>query len=497
MKIALIFPNYFRKNFFFVPGAFHLPLGLSMIAAVLRNAQHEVQVIDATAERLNIRMIEKRIYKFQPDVIGMTTNVAFARKSMMTAKWLKSKFKKVPIILGGPHATVEYETLLHEGCCDVVVVGEGERTILDLIDAIEKKKNYREVKGIAFFDASSNKIKLTDPQQSIENLDELPYPAWDLFPSPRKYFFATRGSRFFPVMTSRGCPYGCINCTKNIHGYKLRYRSVQNIIGEIKYLHDKFGMNEIFIVDDNFNYNVARAEEICDEIGKLDFKFLIKFTNGLRADKITPRLAWKLKQAGTYEIALGIESGNQEIVDKIGKKLDLHAVTRAISILKKLQIRVDGFFMTGLPYETVHTFVETKKFVLNSGLDFVNFFKVVPFKGTKLYDIILENGKIIDLNPVETNFFSFQAPMFELKNLPAELVELALFDLYRSFFFRRQTIAFLITHFKPNFWRWYVNFGIQMIMNVFLSRKQDYGHLKETVLKKLSDKNKAKYIDEK
>src|SRR5271157_236285 len=489
MKIVLIFPNYFRKNFFFAPGAFHLPLGLAMIAAVLRKAGHDVHVIDATAERMNIHEVEKRVAAIEPSIIGITSNIAVSRKAIITARWLKARFKTTRIIFGGPFATIEYNVLLSKKCCDFVVLGEGETTIVDLIDALQNDNPISAIQGIAYVDETSNAVLVTQPGVFIEDLDSLPFPAWDLFPTPRKYFFATRGRNFYPLMTSRGCPYGCINCTQIIHGYKLRYRSIENIIEEIRFIHDKFNMNELFIIDDNFNFDVDRAEKICDAIIGLDFKFHIKFSNGLRADKITPRLVWKLKRAGTYEVALGIESGNQEILDKIGKNLDLNSVRRAITLLKKENIMVDGFFMVGLPFENIHSFIQTKHFALESGIDSASFFKVVPFRGTKLYDEIQASGKFIQTDLEDANFFSFQPPMFELNHLPSELIELAFKDFYSSFFIRKQTLKQLITRLTPNFLRWYINFGFEILVNVFPSKKKGARGIKEKIIQKLTQED--------
>lgn len=467
MKTVLIFPNYFRNNFFFASGGFHLPLGLAMIAAVLRKAGHDVYVIDATAERLNIHEVEKRVATIKPAIIGITANVAVARKAIVTAKWLKARFKSARIILGGPYATAEYDTLLTKKCCDFVVLGEGETTIVDLVNAIQDDKPVSTVQGIAYVDEASNAVLRTQPPPFIEDLDCLPFPAWDLFPPPKNYFFDTIGSKFFPLMTSRGCPYDCINCTKIVHGYKMRYRSVENVIEEIKLLHDKFHMNEIFIIDDNFNFDVDRAEKICDAIAGLDFKFHIKFTNGLRADKITPRLAWKLKRAGTYKVSLGIESANQDILNKIGKNLDLKSVRHAIFLLKKENITVNGFFMVGLPFETIHTFIQTKHFAIESGIDSAAFFKVVPFRGTKLYDEIQASGKFIQPDTEDANYISFQPPMFKMNHLPSELTQLAIKDFYLSFIYRKETIKQLLINFRPNFLRWYINFSLEVLANLF------------------------------
>ncbi|MHA1371292.1 MAG: B12-binding domain-containing radical SAM protein, partial [Promethearchaeota archaeon] len=252
MKVTLIFPNYL-ENFFILSITFQQSLGLAMIAAVLKEAGHDVHIIDATAERLNIYRLEKRVLKINPDVIGITTNIAFARKAYLTGKWFKKKHPRFKVMFGGPWATVRYDFLLKNGAADYVVIGEGERTVVELFDAIEGKVGLDRVKGIAYRDDS--RIIKTPPRELIEDLDSLPFPAWELFPPPNKYFNKTSGKRFYPICTSRGCPLGCIHCSKIVHGYKLRTRSIENIIAELKYLKKKFNMNGIIVTDDNFNYD--------------------------------------------------------------------------------------------------------------------------------------------------------------------------------------------------------------------------------------------------
>ncbi len=328
MKIVLIFPNYL-DNFLLIRASFYPPLGIAMIAAVLKQAGHAVSVIDATALRLNIHALATRVLEEQPDIIGITCNIAYARKAVIIARWLRQRIPGVPVVFGGPWATCRFEKLLRDHVADYVVLGEGEVTIVELIRAIARGTPLQDVKGIAYL--QETRVMKTEPRPHIDDLDSLPFPAWELFPSHRKYFWDPKGTRFYPVMTSRGCPFGCINCTKLVHGYKLRYRSVGNVIEEIQYLKENFKADEIIVIDDAFNYDANRAEEICDNIIKLKLNVHLRFTNGLRADMLPPRLAWKLKQAGAYDIVLGIESGNQELVYRIGNPVWRAASTRSFA----------------------------------------------------------------------------------------------------------------------------------------------------------------------
>ncbi|MHA1791361.1 MAG: B12-binding domain-containing radical SAM protein [Promethearchaeota archaeon] len=465
MRIALVFPNIL-KNYFIKMFSFHQSLGLAMIAAVLLKAGHEVKVFDATAEKLNIHELTKKIKEFNPDVIGITANVAIAYKSVLTAKWLKRKFPLARMILGGPWASIEYEKLLNERAADFVVIGEGEKTIVELIDAIENEKGFTDIPGIAFNEEGS--IQLTNTRDFINDLDSLPFPAWELFPPPKKYFFNTKGKNFYPIMTSRGCPYGCINCTKVIHGYKIRKRSIDSVVEEIIYLHERFKASTFLIIDDNFNHDVKRAEEICEKIAKLPFKTRFHFSNGIRADKISPKLAWLFKEIGVYDVCLGIESGNQDIVYKIGKNLKLENVIRAVKLLKKVNIFTTGFIMIGLPFETLSTVMDTKRFILTSGLDDAHIFKVIPFPGTKMFEIFKEKGYLKSTNSNSLESYINAKPAYYIPSLPPEVIHQVYQDLYKSFYLRTPIIKKVLQNILFRSPRWYLNFTFIILLKALL-----------------------------
>ena len=468
MKIGLVFPNYL-ETFLFAPSSSHQPLGLSMIAAQLKKRGDQVRVFDATADQLNIYRLTKLMKKFGPDIIGITANVSFGWKALLTAKWLKRNFPRVKIIFGGPWPTTEFRTILQNNAADFVVVGEGEYTIIDLLDTIENGGNLEDVKGIAF--KKDNDIIQTEHRALIEDLNALPFPAWEFFPRPTKYYIGFKGSRHFPIMTSRGCPFNCINCSKFIHGYKIRKRTIENVIEEIRYLKHNFKANEIVFIDDGFNYDIERAESLFDEIANLEFKVHIRCPS-IRADRVTPRLALKMKRAGVYDVAVGVESGTQEIVDKIGKKLDLKKVKQTIKLFKKLGILTTAFFMVGLPDENFHTIVNTKKFIMDLGVDMADVFKITPIPGTKLYELIELKGKIDQEQQKHMQFFSYQNQTFELDNLPKEIIQYAIQDINRSFYLRLSKILYFLKHLNLRNWKWYLNAFFLIIMRVFGNQRE-------------------------
>ncbi|MEX2681591.1 MAG: radical SAM protein, partial [Candidatus Sigynarchaeota archaeon] len=364
------------------------------------------------------------------------------------AKYLKKTCPTRKIVMGGPWATIEHRVIVAKGTADIVVRCEGEITIVKLADALENDSDLSRVEGITFKNHAGELI-VTPDRAFIDDLDALPFPAWELFPRSEKYRFLHRAMPFFPIMTSRGCPFDCIHCTKAVHGYKFRPRSVENVIAELRYLKEKFRAREIFIIDDIFNNDLARAERILDEIIKNDFGFHIKFSNGIRADKLPRRLVKKLKRAGTYTVMLGIESGNQKIVNSIGKGLNLDKVKAATKLLKEEGIITGGFFMLGHPQDSKATMLETIAFAKSLDLDYPIFFKAVPFPGTKMFDIVMKRGKMVGGHQQRVvDKYTLKQASFEMDGFTAKDVENAFTLAYRLFYLRPRKILQLIAQFR-------------------------------------------------
>jgi radical SAM superfamily enzyme YgiQ (UPF0313 family) len=248
-------------------------------------------------------------------------------------------------------------------------------------------------------------------------------------------------------------------------------------------------MDELIIIDDGFNLNIKRAEEICDQLINRDYRIHLRFTNGLRADKLPPRLAWKLKKAGTYDIVLGIESGNQEVVNKIGKNLNLDKVRQSVRLLKKLDIHASGFFMVGLPYEDIHAMIDTKNFIKELDLDVALISRTIPFPETKLYDIVEKNGRFLDTFEQEAIFYSHKNAAYEMDHLPRELIELAFQDYYRTMYVNIKKIFKYIGNIRLKNWRVHLNFAITTILNLIKRDGTKPGELKKKIMQKLRTKS--------
>jgi len=465
------------------------PLGLAYLAAMIKN-DHDVMIIDAAVENLDYKQIFQRIEQFKADIIGITTNILLANIASELALRIKLRLGSVKIIFGGPWATVEYKFILKHRIADYVVLGEGEYVFKEFLRRLESNTSLNDLEGLAF-KKQDGTIIANQQTDFIQDLDALPYPAWEYFPSSVKYFAHYRHRPFYPMMITRGCPYGCIHCTKIIHGYKLRKRSIENVIGEMKYLKEKFKAKEFDIMDDNFTQDVKYAESMLDAIAKARLNVFIGLPNGVRADTLSPELMIKMKRAGVYSFAIGVESGVQFIVNKIGKKLNLEKVRYAAKLKKKYGFLLRAFFILGLPYDSLDTMKQSIKFAKEIDPDIANFFIATLFPGTEMYSIVKDMGLIEnipstgckdesddDTISLEQGFYYKPVIKFSFAKLKPGDVKTAYNIAVREFYFRPKKILSIINTIKsvPEL-KYILHFSLvainNIINNLFFKGTQD------------------------
>jgi radical SAM superfamily enzyme YgiQ (UPF0313 family) len=362
MLVLLIQPEY--KDSWAAP-----PLGLGYLAGSLQKAGEEVAFIDLTLTPMTDDNFKEFITDTKPDLIGISLMVR-ALPEVRKLITLINEVSDVPVVIGGPQVTIEPEFTLSYTRADYAVAGEGEQSMIELT----KKANGR----------------LIIKNRLIENLDDLPFPAWELMP-PLRYkmnpvMTPIKRTPIAPIITTRGCPYSCSFCGGPlVWGKTFRKRSAKNIVDEIELLRDKFGVREIFISDDNFTLSKQHALNLCNEMitRKIDMPWACP--NGIRVDTADEELLEKMHQAGCYLVGFGIESGNQKILDKAHKHLDLKLVKRAVDIARKNKIMTYGFFIMGLPGETKATIRETIDFAKKLKLDRAFWNILIPFPGTEIF----------------------------------------------------------------------------------------------------------------
>lgn len=430
MKIALINPNY--KGSLESKRAY-IPLGLAYIAAVLRESKrHEIKVIDASALNFSDEKVESELKNFKADIVAVGAVTDLLEGALNVCKIAKKL--GITTVVGGVHATILPEETLSFEDVNIVISGEGEYTMLELADCIENEDLLENVKGILFKKVKNSKIKIikTKPRKPIENLDELPFPARDLFPWKlySSYSSIVRKTPTMHMMTSRGCPFQCTFCASPSLWKGCRARSPKNIANEIEYLTKRFGIKEIYLFDDTFNLNLKRAEEICDEIIKRKIKISLRVQ--ARVLPMTEKLLKKMKKAGCWCIYYGVESGNQEVLEDIKKVITLDQVRKTFKMTSNVGIKTFGFFMIGLPKDTRKTIKDTLNFALEINPDFVNFSILIVYPGTEIYEQAIKEGSIKRIKPKNI----FNPPRYTNKNVSDKELQNELGKIYKKFYMR-------------------------------------------------------------
>lgn len=385
LEILLVVPPHRAKQDILL-GEFELstiPLGLTYIAAVLKSHGFSSAILDTSFPGMKPERLEEKLTHFEPDIVGITSMTSNYPGAVRAAKMVKLWNPECIVVLGGIPATFMHrEVLSTVPEIDVVVRYEGEYAMSELSNAIDKNTSLEEVKGISF--KKEGRLVSTPFRGRIENLDELPYPAHDLLePSPDEYV-GRYGARNFPVITTRGCPFGCVYCsTMAFHGRKYRTRSVANVIGELEYLIEKFNANSISFVDDNFTMQKERVFKLCEEMKRRNLS--MDWGCSARVDQVSEELLYVMKGAGCKDIFFGIESASQRVLDIVRKGFNVQQAKDAVKTAEKLGIRTHCSFIIGLPGESRRSLNKMLAFIEEtkpSGRVLPNVMEVLP--GTEL-----------------------------------------------------------------------------------------------------------------
>ena len=414
MKVLLLRPAAEKKSMARV-----LPLGLLAIGSVLKRAGHQVKILDLRISNSPDEELDAVMNSFDPQVVGIGVMTIECKYGFIDAAKVKKINPDVTVIFGGPHCSHEPQFILNDSNVDLMVSGEGDLTIVELIETLEKGKDVAGVPGIAY--KKNGSYLRTAERPVIRDLDTIDqeYDLVDLeryfnFQSSMDFFPVFRNKRFIPLVTSRGCPFKCTYC-HDIFDKSIQYRSPEAVVNEIEYLIKVYGIREFHIVDDVFNVNMKRAKIVLDAIIKRNLNIHISFPNGLRADFFDDELIDKMQRAGVYRMALGIESGSQRIQDMIKKDLDINIIYDVVEKLTSSRMSVHGFFMLGFPSETREEMKETIDFACDLGLTTANFSLVIPNPGTDLRQTFIESR--------ESNFEDFSEYTFDAASSNASEVE--------------------------------------------------------------------------
>jgi len=397
MKVLLINPPYTNFEGMKESGGHMMHLGLAYIASFLLKKMPDCQIsiLDAEAKSMGYEEIKNEIKDKKADIIGITCPTPAMKHVLKIAEITKKIKPKTVVVLGGIHPTALPEETIKNRFVDFAVISEGEQTFYEIVRAIrEKKEDFQDIKGILF--KKNGNIITTPPRELIDNLDDIPFPARDLFDLKLYYSAPTKkvsNENAGPILTSRGCAFGCKHCiSKKVWGRRVRFRSVKNVIDELDECINKYRIKEFNIFDDTFTLNEKRAIEICDEIIKR--KWNISWIAFSRVNTISEKLLEKMIEAGCKKISFGLESGSQKILDLMNKQATVEMGRQAVNLAAKHGVLVHASFMFGNIGETEETIKETVKFAKSLPLDNATFFITSPFPGTELYEVAKKEGFI-------------------------------------------------------------------------------------------------------
>tara|TARA_B100000315_G_scaffold33741_1_gene28450 strand:+ start:9504 stop:10922 length:1419 start_codon:yes stop_codon:yes gene_type:complete len=405
------------------------------LGSALKKKNHKVEILDLRLKKNAYSRLNETIKKFKPDIVGVGLLTVESKSAHQIVKDVKTIDPELIVIFGGPHCEAEPDLILKDNNIDILVIGEGENTICELMDVFKNNGSLDKVNGIAYRDKGNiikrlrgrNQIELppwminektspknkflqgnivkTDRRGPIEDLNSLKLDygllnVEDYFHFSSSHDYLPSSKRFLPIFTSRGCPFECVYC-HNIFGKKIRYMSAERVFKEIDFLYKEYNVEEFHFLDDSFNIDINRAKRIFDLICDSGMKIRITFPNGIRADFLDEELIYKMKKAGVYRVALGIESASERIMKMIDKKSDINEIKVVTKKLSSSKISTGGFFMLGFPTETREEISNTINFACSLDLTTAIFSLVIPNPGTKLWKSIKNNDRNFDPDDFE------------------------------------------------------------------------------------------------
>ncbi len=437
VKVLFVEPP---KDYWFVMGEYlPPPYGILQLAAFLesKNKEVEIEVLDCQAQSLDWKELEKHIESYDPDIVASsalaTCNTYVAIRTLETAKKAKPN---VLAVAGGQHFTVTaQESLETYPEIDVIVRGEGEQTLVELVQAASGKSSFSRIKGISF--KHNGKILHNPPRPLIENLDELPFPGYHFVQDivHRYHFTAMAGpkARYALVEGSRGCPHRCTFCTQWRHWEgKWRAKSPKRIADEMEFCYRNYGSSFLWLTDDNFGLG-KRASDLADEIIRRGISDDIMWFMQARCDDVVKHRDFlpKMRRSGLRWVLLGVESHIPSTLEKFNKKTSPEDAKAAVKLLRENDIFVHAMFIIGERKDTAESIAGLREFANDLNPDLAIFGILTPFPGTKIFEEAKRNGWIEDFNWAH---YDMVHAIMSTETLSREEVQKELYKCYRSFF---------------------------------------------------------------
>lgn len=425
-------------------------IGIAAIAAYLLENDISVKIIDPELKQLTIEDIKKEVVRLNPYIIGLPAYTEEINNAAIIAMAVKEVSPDTWLVVGGPHpSAIPIETLQEFNSFDIAIIGEGEMTFLD----IAKGKDLESIEGIAY--RKDGNIYRNTNREPILDLDKLPFPAWQLYDlneyrgrSLASGFGEKGNSLELPIEGARGCPSKCSFCFR-LAGNKIRFKSAQKIVDDIERCVKKFGANKIYFTEGTFGVKKKFAFELCDMIIESGLN-RVTWSTGARVD-VDIEVLKKMKNAGCNFIGFGVESGDIDILNGIGKNIRPEQSIKIFELCKEIGIKTEANFILGLPYETKETAMRTIELATKLKADYANFAILVPFPGTKVYEMALKNEVGLKIKSKDWRMYGKQmGEALESETLPYKELKKLQMKAYRSFYLKPRNLGALLRRLSLN-----------------------------------------------
>lgn len=459
MDLLLIVPHYimvgenmWRKINPRVP-----PLNLGYIASFLLQRGIRVNILDIAAEGIDSIRLTSILKDLRPDYIGITATTVLINGAIEIAHICKEILPDTKVVIGGVHSTIFPDEVLSHSSIDYVVRGEGEWTLLELIE----RRPLESITGLSY--KSNGEIVHNPPRTFIEDLDSLPHPAYHLLPM-HNYKPSIGNYKRLPaisIITSRGCPGRCTFCYTGVSGKRTRFRSAENIIDEIKLLIKDYKIRDVSFYDDTFTAHRENVLQLCNLLRKE--KLNISWSCMSRIDMIDPTLLKEMGAAGCHQIGYGIECADEDVLRNINKPMSLNRVGEIFKETRRANIDVRGMFMFGNPGETESTMKKTLHFAIDLDCDIAVFNITTPYPGTEMFGWAKENGYLLTF---DWEKYDLSKCIMRLPTVEPQKVEEFYRKAYRQFYLRP-------TYLIKRFFKMRSFLDLQMNLRFFLSMAKD------------------------
>lgn len=431
-RICLINPPIDAKDFYWEVklGSKLPPLGLCSLAAYVRSKGHEVLLIDALNLGLSADEVAARVNRFGPEFVGITATTSLIESAHSCARKIKDRCANVTTIIGGAHiSAIPLQTMKEFSAFDIGVIGEGEITLLELME--DASKDYACIDGIMF--RNQGEPVVTKRRDQIRDLDQLPYPALDLLEGFPKLYQPTPNNYIekpvLHMVTSRGCPFSCTFCSQSVYGHRVRAFSPRYVVELIKHYQEKYGIREVAFYDDLFSYKKQRLVDFVEEMARANVK--IKWSCESRVDTVNDEILGIMKKSGCWQISYGIESGSQRLLDYYDKKITVEDIEKAVNLTHKWGIRTRGYLILGSPPETIESVAETRALVRRLPLDNLRLSFFSPIPGSQAFADMFKDEDMSSWKEMDLYRVSYTPP-----GISADELHRLSKEIYRGLYFK-------------------------------------------------------------